>query len=286
MCRLLAYATPVDRTLAEAVDVETLTAFRALSCLHGDGWGMAWAAADSPEPLVRRSTASAADDPGFAHASEATAARAGFLHLRWATTGIDVRLDNTHPFVGDGWAFAHNGFVRGAEAIERLLSRRGRNALTGATDSERYFRLVLECAERAGDMVSGLQAAAELIRELSGVVSLNAMLLSADRLLAVHGLSGALAPIDDMLEVFPSTRDLPLDHLDAYFQLSYRVMDDALAITSSGMPRDGWTAQPVNTVLDVDLDSVSWQSHPLLPQSATSAQPVGASGSLRAGRLP
>lgn len=271
MCRLLAYASPVERTLADAVDPATLKAFRSLSRLHGDGWGMAWAVGGAADPLVQRSTMSAADDPEFERAATTIAARAGFLHLRWATTGIPVRPDNTHPFVGGGWAFAHNGFVRGAQTIERLLSDPNRNALTGETDSERYFRLVLQCADRAGDMVAGLQSAAEQIRDLSGAVSVNAMLLSSDRLLAVHGLSGAQPPLDDMLEVFPTVDHLPLDHLDAYFQLSCRVTGDTLVVTSSGTPRDGWTTQAPNTVLDVDLGTVSWQSHPLLPHSVPEA---------------
>src|SRR5579875_1139100 len=102
MCRLLAYATPVERTLADAVDPATFTAFRALSCLHGDGWGMAWAHPGSVEPRRQRSVVSAADDPAFERAATTVAAKAGFLHLRWATTGIPVRPENTHPFVADG----------------------------------------------------------------------------------------------------------------------------------------------------------------------------------------
>lgn len=269
MCRLLAYATAVDATLADAVEPSTVTAFRELSCLHGDGWGMAWADGGSAGPRVWRSTTSAADDPEFEAAATTVAARAGFLHLRWATTGLAVRPDNTHPFVGDGWAFAHNGFVSGADAIERLLSDRNRRALRGSTDSERYFRLVLQCAERTGEIVEGLQMAAGTIRELCGAVSLNAMLLSADRLLAVHGLSGAAAPIEDMLEVFPTVDQLPLDHHGSYFQLSYRAVGNTLTVTSTGTPRDGWSAQPPDSVLEVDLGSVRWRSHPLLPGSTT-----------------
>jgi predicted glutamine amidotransferase len=269
MCRLLGFVAPAELSLEAAAGPATLHAFRGLASIHGDGWGMAWTGTDGVD--VRRSTSSAAEDPTFADCAREVAARAGFLHLRWATTGIPVQPANTHPFVADGWAFAHNGFVRGADAIERLLSPMHHSALVGTTDSERYFRLVLQCAEQTGDMLAGLQLAAHRIMELSGAVSLNAMLLSADRLLAVHGLHGSPPPVADLLELVARPEDLPIDHLDSYFQLSYRVTDDALVVASSGVPREGWTLQPPNMVMDIDVASGQWRNVPLL---AVPAAPV------------
>lgn len=31
------------------------------------------------------------------------------MHLRWASLGLPIQSENTHPFTGDGLSFAHNG---------------------------------------------------------------------------------------------------------------------------------------------------------------------------------
>jgi hypothetical protein len=265
MCRLLAYVAADDRSPREAVGEATFSAFRSLSCIHGDGWGAAWTAPGAPGGLAsHRSTTAAADDPAFAAAGQELAARAAFFHLRWATTGLAVNPANTHPFVADGWAFAHNGFVRGSERIADLLPARHRAALRGTTDSERYFRLVLHCAEQTGDALTGLQAAARTISDTVGPVSINAMLLSPTRLLAVQGLTGARAPVDDLLALVEHPDRLPPDHLEGYFHLAHRAAGGTLAIASSGLPRDGWTPLLPDSVMDVDVRTGSWEQHPLL----------------------
>jgi predicted glutamine amidotransferase len=270
MCRLLAFRAPVPRSLRDAVQEPTFTTFRDLSRIHGDGWGIAWADPDGGM-AVRRSTLAAVDDPRFLEAADEVSARAGLAHLRWASEGLAIAPANTHPFVADGWAFAHNGFVRGSAAIEHSLSDRHRQALVGSTDSERYFRLVLQCAEQLGDIVAGVQAAATRINELSGAVSINAMLLSTDRLLAVQGLVGARPPLDDLLAMVDDPAQLPVDHLDSYFRLCHRCIDGALVIASSGVPDHLWTELPANSVMDVDVASGDWQLHPLLGRLQTTS---------------
>jgi predicted glutamine amidotransferase len=272
MCRLMAYCAPESRSLRDAVQEPTLSAFRDLSCVHGDGWGMAWARPDGGGLEVRRSTLAAVNDPDFLAAATEVSARAGFLHLRWATEGFAVVAANTHPFVADGWAFAHNGFVRGIERIEALLTDQNRHALAGSTDSERYFRFVLQCAAETGDILSGLQQAAWTIDEVCGAVSLNAMLMSSTRLLAVQGLTGATPPRDDLLAIFDDPALLPQDHLDGYFRLCRRYVGEALVIASSGMSRERWIDQPPDTVMDVDITTGEWQLQPLLECSATSRE--------------
>jgi predicted glutamine amidotransferase len=265
MCRLLAYASAGERSLEDAVGADVLAAFRSLACVHGDGWGAAWTSAAEPGGVTaQRSTTSAAEDPAFAAAGQRIRGRAGFLHLRWASAGIPVDPANTHPFVADGWAFAHNGFVRGSDRILELLPARHRTALRGTTDSERYFRLVLHCAERTGDVVAGVQLAARLILDIAGPVSINAMLMSSSRLVAVHGMTGARPPVDDLLALVEHPDHLPQDHLEGYFHLAYRQIGDAIAIASSGLPRDGWTALLPDSVMDVDIASASWVRQPLL----------------------
>jgi predicted glutamine amidotransferase len=268
MCRLLAYVTAEEQPAADAVGRQTLVEFRSLARIHGDGWGAAWVSGSDPEGIaVQRSTTSAAIDPTFAATTEQMSARAAFLHLRWATPGLAVNPANTHPFLADGWAFAHNGVVRGSDRIEALLPARHRAALRGTTDSERYFRLVLHCAEQTGDVLTGLQRAAALIAHLAGPVSINAMLLSSSRLLAVQGLRGVQPPVAELLARVEHPDHLPQDHLEGYFGLAYRDLGGTLTIASSGLPREGWTPLRQDSVMDVDIAAGGWTVRPLLAES-------------------
>src|SRR5205823_9758205 len=81
----------------------------------------------------------AARDPAYPVAVEALRARAPartamLAHLRKQTLG-ERTIENTHPFVGGGFAFCHNGTVRGL-------------APAGQSDSRAMFaRLLAEMAK-------------------------------------------------------------------------------------------------------------------------------------------
>lgn len=139
MCRLFAVraATPVrvDRAFA---------GLRELAHEHKDGWGIA--RFDAESPVIERNL-----DP--AHASSRFAELGGTLetcsllaHIRLASVGR-VRPENAHPFFARGWAFVHNGTLRGFEEhrarLEAKLAPACRSTLRGETDSERCFGLFL-----------------------------------------------------------------------------------------------------------------------------------------------
>src|SRR3546814_16906019 len=86
---------------------------------------------------------SAAVDRGYADLVRQPLSCAGMVHLRWATGGLDVRPENTHPFFDDDFAFAHNGHVSPISELEELLSPASRAALVGDTEIGRA-----SCRER------------------------------------------------------------------------------------------------------------------------------------------
>ena len=108
MCRLLAHVSRRPLTVAEAIGAADLASFADLSPRHPDGWGMAWwptldaAAGSAPRPSARARSASAREDPAF-HADDLAASRAcaHVVHLRGATPGLTIELENCHPFVRD-----------------------------------------------------------------------------------------------------------------------------------------------------------------------------------------
>ena len=67
------------------------------------------------------SAASALNDPAFTAATHDVRSAATLVHLRWATNGLAVQPQNSHPFVADGLAMAHNGSLKPMGRLEDLV---------------------------------------------------------------------------------------------------------------------------------------------------------------------
>ncbi|MDQ1660206.1 MAG: hypothetical protein QOJ68_186 [Blastococcus sp.] len=225
MCRLLGWAATAPTTLSELLGQEDLENFTSLSRKHGDGWGAAWRA--SEDLAVRKSPEAAVVSKEYDEWIRQERADLALVHLRWATLGLDVVPENTHPFVGTSAsgqvAFAHNGSVRPPASLDPMLSLEQQRAMQGTTDSERYFRAVLSEAGD-GDLGRALAATVERIATTLDFTSLNCLLMTPDMLYAVSRFG-------------PNH-----DEEEDYFHLRYRVTDDAVVVASTGWGRD-W--QPV-----------------------------------------
>lgn len=274
MCRLLAYSAKTPRAVEDLFDPGEFDRFRKLSHLHRDGWGMSWVTsadeAANPgceEPGIggtslraRRSILPAYEDPTFTALTGRRLGRAGFVHLRWATSGLAVAEANTHPFLMSGWAFAHQGSIPSPERMQALLGPEWLAKRRGTTDSEAYFLHLLQCLRQEGSLVGGIRRAVADIAAACGPASLNAVLLSPASLVVVHGSAGLDPPRDDLLAV-AKAEDLPLDHLEGYFGLRYRRVADHIVITSSGLAAEGWADIPAASILHVDLRTGSSSFH-------------------------
>ena len=162
MCRLLGIVAS-ELTEFGLVLTEAPRCLATLSREHPDGWGIAIHKAAGPNGVELDSTRSLGDDPwqmhkGIAPAGEDTrfrelAARSrGHLlvaHIRQKTVG-PTRLENTHPFVNDGWVFAHNGTIQHQDELRARCSGRRLREITGDTDSELFFAYVLTRLDENG----------------------------------------------------------------------------------------------------------------------------------------
>jgi predicted glutamine amidotransferase len=236
----------------EGLGAAEFQTFTSLSALHGDGWGMAWSQSDREGIDVATSPMSAADDPAYFEMAGQALGSAGLVHLRWATDGLVVHPMNTHPFTDGTYALAHNGSISPIDALEGLLSEGVRARLKGTTDSERYFGLVLQCIEADGDEEAGLLRAVGMLHERFPEASLNALFLTPTHLYAVHVNSRAATPLDDLRELFGSDDAMPHGHASAYFDMAYRVSPTAVHVISSGLPGEGWTPVPGDSILAID----------------------------------
>lgn len=254
MCRLLGYVAGDPASVVDLLGTGAFEDFTDLSVVHSDGWGMAWRTPADVEVVV--SPGSAYRDPAYRHLAARPLASAGLVHLRWATEGLAIAPENTHPFTDRGFTLAHNGSITPLHRLEAMLSTRARRALRGTTDSERYFQFILDRIEALGDERDGvLDAVAILTREFP-TASLNAILLSESSLFAIHVNAAAVPPLAGLRERMGPGYGLPRGHDNAYFAMAYRRDALGLRVVSTGMDPEGWAPLPPDTVLHVDLATV------------------------------
>lgn len=255
MCRLFGYVASQPLSVMDLLGRDEFRAFTDLAAVHGDGWGMAWLDPEDHTLRSMTSPASAATDPDYERLAGRQLGCAGIVHLRWATPGLGVTPENTHPFVRDGYAFAHNGHIFPAERLDRLLEPQVRADLRGTTDSERYFRFVLQCIAECGDDERGLRLALGVLTREFPEASLNAFLLTPTHMYGVHINSRASTPLDGLRDLFDSDAEIPHRHTNEYFAMDFRLTPDAVHVISSGIDPQGWTPVPENTAASVDLST-------------------------------
>ncbi|HET7172187.1 MAG TPA: class II glutamine amidotransferase [Gaiellales bacterium] len=250
MCRLLAHVSRRPLTVAEAVGEADLAAFGDLSPRHPDGWGMAWwpspdAAADGATPERRRAVGSARENPAFTGTMRGVAGCANVVHLRGATPGLTIELENCHPFVRPGAAFAQNGAIHPQHLLPELLPAGLEGQVEGSTDSERLFLYLYDRLEDGGPFADVVRdALAELLERFTSPV-LNSMYLTPDHLHVLNAHN-------------PTALPYPGDPHDL-FALRFRVEDDLVVVASSGFDQPesrGWHTLDNMTILTVALDTL------------------------------
>ena len=257
VCRLLGYVADQPVSVVDVLGEDGFERFTALTAVHADGWGMAWQA---PDHTIRSVAVpgTASDDPAYDDLARRRLGRAGLVHLRWASSGLGVSAENTHPFTEEDGpagavAFAHNGHITPIPRLDGLLTEGSRRRLQGQTDSERYFRFVLQCIDEEGDLDGGVARALDILVEEFPTSSLNALMLTPDRMYAVHINSAAATPQRALLELFDNAEEIPARHTTDYFAMDYRLLPDAAHVISSGLDEEGWALVPADTAAVVDL---------------------------------
>ena len=228
MCRLLGWVSDEPRALTDLLPQAELAEFTELSRLHADGWGIAWYDGNR-ELQVLRSQGAAYEDGAYAEAVAGIATTAALLHLRWATPGIPVAPGNTHPFVHDGWAFAHNGSIWPRDGLLELLNETPE--LSGDSDSELYFHALLQRVDKLGFDDGLRETISDVTADLTPS-SLNALLLGDRALTAIscnigdEGCPGTTGP------------DAKAEELPGYYDLRFRRLEGATLVASSGWADD------------------------------------------------
>ena len=266
MCRLFGYVSEEPTAIVDELGADAFREFTALTRVHGDGWGMAWRD-EGGATRTARSPLSADDDPEYARLAARPLGAAGFVHLRWATGGLAVSPENTHPFVDGDLAFAHNGHIAPIDRLEGMLTPASRARLRGSTDSERYFRFVVQCIEQTGDEAAGVTTALRHLMQEFPHSSLNALLLTASTLFAVHVNSRADSPKAGLRALFESPDAIPYRHENEYYAMDRRVTTSCVQVISSGLDSSGWTPIEGDTAVAIDLSTRAVKRLELIPGS-------------------
>ncbi len=230
MCRLLAYASREATTFPQVIGPH-FDEYVQLSTIHCDGWGIS----DSQGDLVRDTT-SARDSEQLAAAIQATSSTAALFHLRWASPGIPVDIANNHPFAFGKYSFIHNGSLKPYDALDTILKAQYAAEIKSASDSHRYFMLLMQNIDQLGLEGGTIKSIAD-IRSVATYASLNAMLLSPDYLVMIneHDVNNRPAIVGE-----------------DYYEIRYKLTEDSIAIGSSGWNQDGWVLLPNHTIMIVN----------------------------------
>lgn len=271
MCRLLAYAAPAPIRMRDAITDGQCATFQRLGRLHDDGWGSAWVADSGRGPAVvrDRQVDGAFDDVRLAMALRRPRSRARLFHLRLATGTLAVEPGNTHPFLDDGIALAHNGSILPTGDLAELVPADLRAGLEGDTDSELYLALIRAHVRAGHDVVTATRRAVADIRTAFPTASLNAIVLTADTMVVVHASSDAVVPHAEIAAAGIPDAEFPADHGEGYYRMSgFRSPDGTLAFASSGLDTNGWEPLPLDTLTVVDLATVTARTLSLLGATA------------------
>lgn len=238
MCRLLGYSSTTPATFSEIVG-ENFNQFVKLADDHCDGWGIATSEGKSAE--LYKEPVAATKSENFKQQLESHKSSSALLHLRWATAGMAINENNTHPFTYQDISFIHNGSITPSDCLDHLIDKKYRALAQGTTDSERYFLYLLTQIEKLG-FIPGVKSALSYLKANCQYSSINMMMANNQ-----YFLAACIYHQDKIPNRFK-------DDLD-YYHLKYLKTPDQVVVGSTGWSQPGWQDLPNNHFLVFEKES-------------------------------
>jgi len=136
---------------------------------NADGWGFAYRVGH--KFILEKSPQPAFQDTNYKNKAARITTDLLFAHVRRKSQGV-ISLQNTHPFIHNGWVFMHNGNIPNFEIYkEKLRIKFLQNTdfdTLGTTDSEFLFRYFIHWFEKSEncDACCVLNLISSIIQEL------------------------------------------------------------------------------------------------------------------------
>ena len=221
--------------------------FVELSSIHCDGWGIATINKNEKVAHLDKAAEQADTSDQFDLALSRSESDGALLHLRWATKGLPVSENNAHPFTYAGFSFIHNGAIYPADALNSLIAPHFLGEITGNTDSESYFFLLLTEIEKFG-LVEGIQSGIRAIKESADYSSINAMLMN-EKFMAV------ICEHDPLRKPDFGAAD--------YYELKYKNDGKSVIVASSGWDQADWVSLANHHIMVVNRESLEISVFPI-----------------------
>ena len=235
MCRLLAFTSLERKSFYDVVGAD-FEKFVALSAEHKDGWGI------GHDGEVIKDINPAKESGLLAETGKSLETAGALFHLRLASKGITINIDNNHPFTHGTTTFMHNGTIRPSDAAEQFISEKYKALVTGTTDSERFFYALLSQVDELG-LVEGVRTIVNQIRAIADYSALNIMVQTPDTLIAVCE--------------FNDTNKSEWSGPDHY-ELRFSPREDDFLIASTGWGNTDWQHLDNHQMLVVDRSTLKY----------------------------
>jgi predicted glutamine amidotransferase len=235
MCRLLAFTSTERKSFYDVVGTD-FDNFVALAAEHKDGWGLAH------DGTILKDLKPANQSPELNASAESVKTDGALLHLRQASKGISVGIDNNHPFTHATITFMHNGTIRPGDSAEQFIAQKYKNLIQGTTDSERYFYALVSMVDQLG-LVEGVRKTVNLIRDVADYSALNIMVQTPDTLIAVCEFNP-----DNKTEW--SSED--------HYELRFKKEGNDVIVASTGWGNSGWQQLNNHQMLVVDRTTLEY----------------------------
>lgn len=240
MCRLLAFTSLERKSFYDVVGAD-FDKFVALSVEHKDGWGMAH------DGTILKDLKPAAESPELNQSASSVLTDGALLHLRLASKGITINIDNNHPFTHGTTTFMHNGTIRPGNTAEQFIEDKYKGFIQGTTDSERFFYAVLSAVDKHG-LVEGVRTTVNSIRAIADYSALNIMVQTPDTLIAVCEFNEE-----------NQTEWSGPDH----YELRFTKRGNDFVVASTGWGNGDWNHLKNHQMLIVDRSTLEYLIQPL-----------------------